>query len=92
MRHPLVKGGAMSRETAGEKVARLLTSGAVAVLEARPGHITAVVSRPTAAEIPAGAGYVVTYRRGGRHCPCAHPGRCTHLTAVMSVTDPGRRP
>lgn len=71
----------MTRETAAVKTARLLAEGHVRLTEAGPGVVTATVRGTTAV-------YVVTYRRGGWHCPCAHRGRCSHLAAVMAVTHP----
>lgn len=70
-----------ARQSFADKVTRLLISGAVTVVHAGPGTVTATVEGDTGT-------WVVRYRRGGWRCPCPACGRCTHLTAVMAMTDP----
>ena len=71
----------MTRESAQDKGARLLTEGRLVVTAASPGVFAAVVR---------GSGdlHDVTFGRGGWTCTCPARSTCSHLHAARLVAAP----
>ena len=71
----------MTRESAQDKGARLLTEGRLVVTAAAPGVFAAVVR---------GSGdlHDVTFGRGGWACTCPARSTCSHLHAARLVAAP----